>query len=133
MPATRYLSNDRLTDRAIIEAVVEGRYLVDLETGEVKSGRTNKPLFTYASERSPNLWVRVYVGGKMRALPVARFVWIVGTDSELPDGWEVHHVDLDPLNNSFNNLLALHPKDHDRFHINTQQRLMANPASEVPF
>lgn len=108
-----------LTDTDIINLVVKGKYTVDLEAGIILSGRTGKPLYTSCSERSPNLWVRVYDHPGIRALPVARMVWIVGTGHQLPDGWEVHHWNLDPIDNRFSNLLALHPDDHRKFHNGT--------------
>lgn len=114
MPRKGYTK--KLSDEDIIRLVAKGRYNIDIESGIITSGRTEKEIFTYSSERSPNLWVRLYAAPAYRALPVARLVWIVATGTPLPDGWEIHHIDLDPLFNGFENLLALHPKDHNKFH-----------------
>ena len=33
-----------------------------------------------------------------------------------PDNWEIHHLDNNPQNNSWSNLILLHPLDHLKFH-----------------
>lgn len=36
--------------------------------------------------------------------------------SEIPKGWVVHHCDMDPYNNEFDNLILLTVRDHTRLH-----------------
>ncbi|QHJ85749.1 MAG: HNH nuclease [Bacteriophage sp.] len=36
--------------------------------------------------------------------------------TEVPKGWNVHHCDINPLNNSFDNLVLLTMQDHMRLH-----------------
>lgn len=124
MPRPAY--NARLSDEDIMQLVRDGKYHVDLEAGLVFSDRTRQEVFTYAGNEEGYLFIRLYDQPKHRTLPVSQVVWIVGTQSTIPKGWEVHHRDGNIKNNSFSNLYCLHPVDHRKLHrdddlINMQQ------------
>lgn len=127
MPRKEY--NQRLTDEEVIALVNEGKYQVDVDLGEVR-GRSGKLLFTYhGSKRSTTPYVRLYHQPKMRSLPVSRLVWMVATQSQIPDGFDVHHEDRNDTNNRFGNLFCLHTLDHSKKHANGQPE----SEEEVPF
>ncbi len=46
---------------------------------------------------------------------------------EIPDDWDVHHIDLDRTNNDISNLIAMPKSEHTRLH----QRLKRNEANNV--
>lgn len=48
------------------------------------------------------------------------------TGQPIPKGYEVHHRNEDPLDNSFDNLICLHPLDHSKLHHQTTDE-------DVPF
>jgi len=48
----------------------------------------------------------------------------------IPDGWHVHHVDGDPLNNAPGNLQALSPRDHIATHYTDERRDAAREHAE---
>lgn len=41
----------------------------------------------------------------------------------IPEGWHIHHIDEDPLNNDPSNLQALSPRDHSRLHNDRHPRV----------
>lgn len=125
MPPDQY--NEPLSDLAILGLLHEGRYRVDLEAGVVLS-RHGKPLCVTRSGRTENYWyVRLYRVPHVIHAPVARVVWLAGNDYPLPDGFEIHHLDEDPSNNAFSNLVALSERDHRKMHA------AAAELDEVPF
>ena len=114
MPPNRY--SDTLSDLAVLALFHKGRYRVDLEAGQVLS-RHGKPLHVTRSGRTGNyLFVRLYCVPGVIHVPVARVVWLAGNDCPLPHGFEVHHLDGDPRNNGFSNLVALSERDHRKMH-----------------
>ena len=104
----------RLTDLQVLGLVRSGAYRVNLETAEVvgPKGDVIKPWGVGRDRR----FVRLYGFGGVRTIFVNKLVWMVGTDSLLPDGFEVHHRDFDRTNDRFGNLLALHKVDHKKMH-----------------
>lgn len=55
-------------------------------------------------------------GGNRVSIHVSHLIWMWNTNTVLPDGFHVHHRDEDPTNNNFDNLIAVHPMDHDKLH-----------------
>ena len=132
MPAKHY--TERLSHREIIKLVDSGRYIVDLEKGVILQGKTKVPLFTYTGseqegkDNADYLWVRLYKSPAYRCLPVAHVIWIMGTRSPVPRGFEIHHMDEDRQNNAFLNLYALHKVDHRKWHAGNELS-----KTQVPF
>lgn len=54
--------------------------------------------------------------GSKRDCNVSQLVWMCNTSCVIPDDFEVHHIDENPLNNSFENLLLVHKNDHPKLH-----------------
>ena len=126
MPRGDYTS--KLTTGEILTLIREGRYHVDLDLGEVTSGRTQKRLFTYTgSARSKTPYVSLYKSPKFISIPVSRLIWIAATEEEIPEGFQIHHLNKDDNDNRWENLVALHSKDHFKFHTN------GHSEEEVPF
>lgn len=106
---------DKLSRQEVIDLFNSGKYQVCTQTGVV-SGARGRPLYTFTAKDSEHLWVRLFHKHKHITIGVSHIVWMVATGCVLPPEWEVHHRDLDPSNNSFDNLMALHPKDHRKLH-----------------
>lgn len=41
---------------------------------------------------------------------------MAGALRTVPDDFEIHHIDEDRYNDSFDNLVALHKMDHEKIH-----------------
>lgn len=114
MPKPGYIN--RLTWEAVIRLFDEGRYYADFDEGIVYSGRTKKPLYTFTGNDGKHLWCRIFAVPGMRSCPVAQLIWVARTRTPIPEGWEVHHRNLDPTDNRWKNLFCLFRLDHDKLH-----------------
>lgn len=98
----------------------EGRYQVDIETGEVKNRKGhNLKTYFFNKDRRKRKYVRLRPAEDKKAsikISVHRLVWVAATGSYIPEGWEVHHIDGNPRNNAFSNLVCVHPTDHLKLH-----------------
>ena len=97
----------------------EKKYVVDTDTGEVhnKHGKKLTPFYSNHKSSSDHQFVYLFRNGnERRGIAVHRLCWMAATDSLIPSGWEIHHRDQNPLNNSWFNLLCLHPEDHKKVH-----------------
>lgn len=104
----------RVTEEAILDAIRDGTFAVNLDTGAVSSrGRVLRPFSNRTDRRQ---FVRLHLAGRRRGIAVARLVWMAATLQLIPEGWEVHHQDENPGNDAWGNLLALHPLDHRKKH-----------------
>ena len=70
----------------------------------------------YIGNEQGHRYLRVYGSRKYKAIAEHRAVWMMTTNSVIPYGWEIHHIDGDVTNNLFDNLMCLHHLDHDKFH-----------------
>jgi hypothetical protein len=108
---------EKLTDLEIIQLFDAGLYHCDLETGQIWSDRTDCEVFRFhGSKKSHQNFIRLYHNNKVRCYPVSRIIWIVGNRRAIPDGFEVHHRDLDNQNDAFDNLYAISNLDHHKLH-----------------
>lgn len=108
-----------ISQAQILEIIAEGRYRVDTDLGLVYSGKTGKEVYTWnrgKHPRSPHKFVRLHYKGKRIGIARARLVWMVANNSTIPDGWEIHHRNTDPVDDRDSNLLCLHKNDHKKFH-----------------
>lgn len=125
----------RLSHNEILELFDNGTYRVDLETGTIyrKNGKPIKPqLGGRHPDEKPYLKIRLYLRERIREIPVAHVVWIVGARSAIPPGFEIHHKDLSNLHNWWDNLFCLFDKDHRKLH--NGHRLIDKPdEEETPF
>lgn len=127
----KYRKNRKPYKSAVLRVLLSGStYQVDLEEGEVYSGKTGKPLFRYYGEPTPpdllddsfktesNLhpWVRIYVNGNYMPLPLSHVIWMTGNRRVVPRGFHIHHRNINPNDNRFINLYALSDKDHRKLH-----------------
>ena len=53
---------------------------------------------------------------KRRSCHVSQLTWMQETGQSIPKGFEIHHRDENPLNNSPENLICCHPLDHTKLH-----------------
>lgn len=73
--------------------------------------------------------VDLYHDKKRRSCNVSHLVWMQHTGRVLPDGFEIHHRDENPLNNCFSNLICVHSLDHEKLHYQS----VTVSEDEVPF
>jgi len=114
-----------MTPREVLRALRAGLYTVDRHTGAVTSKRGPVAMWQKPSGRR---FVRLYVRGKVKAIAVARLVWMSVADRVIPRGFEVHHDDEDNANDAWDNLLCLHRLDHRKKH-----RAVGGDEDEIPF
>ena len=106
-----------LTDEEILALFEKGQYQANLKTGEIYSKERDKLKIRATRGREKEyLSVRFYKAPKTKEISVGRLIWMLGTGSLIPEGFEIHHKDGNPQNNSFDNLYALHPIDHLKLH-----------------
>lgn len=125
----RWLSyHKRLRDRDIIKLLKSGRLRVDLDTAVVY-GAKGRPLCihpTEAGRAQVKIWSTPFCAWILRY----RLVWIAGTLSPIPKGFEIHHRDEDFTNDCFENLICLHKIDHRKIH---GKGLIEEDLSDIPF
>lgn len=134
----------RMTDEQLLHVLLSGRYRIDIEAGEIYSNRyktqRDTPLCKYYSRTDPEKrhpFICVFYtfdssqGIARRGVSLAKAIWMYSRQSAVPPDFEIHHVDLNPLNDNWRNLVALHKLDHNQLH------LLLNADSvveeEVPF
>lgn len=114
MPRKAYTT--RMTHREVIRLFRSGKYIVDPELGKVYSSK-GKELFSYPGSRdSTQLWVRLYNQPKHISIPVAHCVWLFVSGIPIPRHFQIHHRDINNLNDSYENLYCLFNKDHKKLH-----------------
>ncbi len=109
----------RLTNADVLKLLKQRVYTVDLAQGVVL-GQRGKPLKTVEREGGFSgvglvyLFVELYHkdSDKRRKIGVSSLVWMAGTQQAVPRGFEIHHQDMNTLNNAFINLYCLHTVDH---------------------
>lgn len=67
--------------------------------------------------------VDLVYGGKRTSIHVSHLIWMWNTGVVIPDGFEIHHRDEDPLNNAWSNLIAVHPMDHGKLHAGVEEEV----------
>lgn len=109
---------ERLNDVDIVQLLNDGTYTVDLATAEVRtrSGDLLKHRHKKGRGDEKRPCVRLFSSPKSREISVSILVWIAGTRSVVPEGFEIHHMDENWRNNAFVNLLCVHGVDHDKLH-----------------
>jgi len=45
-----------------------------------------------------------------------QFIWMVANKCDIPEGYDIHHIDGNPLNNSIYNLELVEHSQHEKFH-----------------
>lgn len=109
------MKRQRLTDREVLRVLRKKLYTVDLTTGAVTRTKTGRVVTPFVKKGGRKL-IRLYAGGKVKALHLAKLVWMAGTSRTVPKDFEVHHFDEMNDNDGFDNLLCLHKLDHRKFH-----------------
>lgn len=105
----------RMTPKEVLSALVRRIYVVDLETGEVTRRQTNRVVTPFVKKGGRKL-IRLYVNGKVKAIHLARLVWMAGAKRTIPKQFEVHHRDEQNDSDGFANLICLHMLDHRKMH-----------------
>lgn len=85
---------------------------VDVERGTVYSFAYNKN--KELKGRQNNGYVILYDGKKFILLH--RLIWMVANQCDIPNGYHVHHIDGNPLNNSIYNLELVDSFTHNSEH-----------------
>lgn len=109
------MKRQRMTPREVMTALRRKVYTVDLSTGAVTRTATGRVVTPYLKKGGRKL-IRLYVAGKVKAMHVARLVWMAGAGRTIPKGFEVHHRDDDSSSDAWDNLICLHRLDHHKVH-----------------
>lgn len=112
MPRKYYTTG--LTHDEILEAFEEGRYSANLETGEVFGANGKRLRLGRHGRQCERYCVALFYKGKTIHIPRAKLIWIVGTHSEVPAGFQIDHDNEDPTDDRFDNLICLHKIDHGK-------------------
>lgn len=115
----------KLSNSEVIELFRIGKYTVNAEEGYVISSRSKEPLYTFTNgfkcrNYGNQKWIRLFSYPGYRALPVSHAIWMAVTQCPIPLDFQVHHRDLDPTNDAWINLVALHKDDHYKLHNNKE-------------
>jgi hypothetical protein len=112
------VKRQRMTPMEVLRALRARVYVVDLATAAVTRAATGRQVTPFVKPGGRKL-VRVYVNGKVKALHLARLVWMAGADRTIPKQFEVHHRDEMNSSDGFDNLICLHKLDHRKMHAAT--------------
>lgn len=93
-------------------AKVEGNMLT-VEVLDDKHQKFNGLIFN--SSKAPRGEGRYF-----KLISLHRFIWTC-YNGEIPDGYDIHHVDFDKNNNDISNLVALPKSDHQKLHVRIQE------------
>ena len=77
------------------------KWLFDIENGKIWSKKENR--FIGASNKK-NGYITVRPPKKYKCQGVHRIIWMVANQTEIQDGYDVHHIDGNPSNNRIDNL-----------------------------
>ena len=134
MSKSKYRFKDkRLTDETILQLLTDGVYKVDLETGTVYNKHDKELTLKTGGKEEEYPYVRLYFNSHEKWIKLSRLVWMAGTKSVIPEGWEVHHRDLNPAHNWFENLFCLHKVDHGKLHRGISLIEEPEELQEIPF
>ena len=111
-----------ISDKTLLDFLHTGDLEVDPVTAEVFwRGNLKKPTIVGTEGKNgTRKRIEIHYQGFRRSIVLARLVYMAGTRKVIPRGYEIHHVDFDRYNDSFDNLIALTVQDHLKIHnINT--------------
>lgn len=122
--------SEPLTEADVIEALHAGLYRVCPDTATV-TGPRGWPVKAWVKEErgGRRRFVRLHINGRRRGISLARLVWISVVGVPVPEGFEIHHEDRNPLNDAWGNLICLHSLDHHKQHYGER----AETEEPVPF
>jgi hypothetical protein len=89
-------------------------YEIDVENGTIFSYLTNK----FIGNKHPKGYIYTTLTGDdglQYAVKFHRFIWEC-INGEIPDGYDVHHIDKNKMNNSINNLELKEKGEHNHLH-----------------
>lgn len=112
------MKRQRMTPREVLGALTNRVYTVDLVTGAVTRARTGRVVTPFVKGGGRKL-IRLYWNGKVKAMHLARLVWMAGAKRTIPKRFEVHHRDERNSSDGWDNLICLHQLDHRKLHRNT--------------
>ena len=91
---------------------------VDIEKGTVYSLYYKK----YIGVIGINGYVKVHPPKGYKHKSVHQYIWMVANQAEIPEGYDIHHIDGNRSNNSINNLELIeqstHRSEHNKGNIN---------------
>ncbi|EKO5039092.1 HNH endonuclease [Escherichia coli] len=88
-----------------------------LKDGVVYSKRTGKALaFSTVNESGRRSQIITRNGEKSLNIQVHQAVWMLSNNQSIPEGFVIHHLDLDFTNNAPENLILLSKRAHQFYH-----------------
>lgn len=91
---------------------------IDIENGTIWSTKYKRFLGCTATNG------RILVNCYNKITPIYRIIYMVANQTDIPEGYDIHHIDGNPSNNSINNLELIERKQHISNHTknNTYRR-----------
>lgn len=68
--------------------------------------------------------VDIRFNNKRISIHVSHLIWMSNTGRTLPEGFEIHHINEDPTDDRWSNIIAIYSLDHPKLHVKDE---------EVPF
>ncbi len=90
----------------------------NLKEGTIFSLKTNKYLGSI-NKKNNHIFVGTNGGYKQSAL--YQYIWMVANGCDIPEGYDIHHKDNNPLNNSIDNLELVNHSEHRSKHMEHYQ------------
>lgn len=111
----------QIPDSELLALLVSGDLVVGLDNPETIAlfGRTVKGYFIGAYARNPERKRFAFgfqIAGRRRTIVRSKLVYLAGSLREIPEDFEIHHLDEDRFNDEYGNLIALHGDDHRKLH-----------------
>lgn len=87
-------------------------WLVDVEEGKIWS----KKLKRYIGAICKDGYVRVYPPKGYKHRKFHQYIWMCANQADIPEGYDIHHIDHNPSNNSIYNLELIESTKHRSEH-----------------
>lgn len=109
---------ERIDDASLLDLLLSGDLYVDLETAEVwKNGKLLVPSLVGTENKNGTRYrLEICHENGKRTITRARLVYLAGSLTPIPEGFEIHHIDKDRYNDCWDNLIAVSHLDHLKLH-----------------
>lgn len=88
-------------------------WLIDIEKGTIYSLKHKKYIGTI--DKKDN-YVKVRAPKGYKHLYIHQYIWMCANGCDIPEGYHIHHIDHNQLNNSIYNLELIEKTEHHKLH-----------------
>lgn len=112
-----------IPDERLLGLIESGDIVVGLDNPETISvfGRSNRAYLIGGGGKrnapdSHKRWAFGFkIQGRRRTIVRAKLVYLAGSRRPIPNDFDIHHLDEDPYNDDYENLISLHKDDHKNY------------------